>query len=107
MTSPQQGIFRVGQNIFIAVSRANLNAGKYQGTITFVSNAGTPLTVQIKMTVLSLPASEKAVSSIMMVTPPALTFIATDGGTDPASKILTLKNSGSQPSMLLKLWLSL
>jgi hypothetical protein len=97
MTSPQQGIFRDGQNIFIAVSRANLNAGNYQGTITFVSNAGTPLIVEVKMTVLSLPASDKAVSSIMQVTPPVLSFIATDGGSNPASQNLTINNPGTQP----------
>jgi hypothetical protein len=97
MTSPQQGIFRNGQNIIVAVTRANLNAGNYEGTITFVSNAGAPLSVQVKMTVLSLPASDKADSSIMLVTPPVLSFIATDGGTDPASQILTISNPGSQP----------
>ncbi len=97
MTSPQQGIFRDGQNIIVAVTRANLNAGKYEGTITIVSNAASPLSVQVKMTVLSLPASVKAVSSIMLVTPPLLSFVATDGGTDPASQMLTISNPGSQP----------
>ncbi len=97
MTSPQQGIFRNGQSIIVAVTRANLKKGDYEGTITIVSNTGTSLAVQVKMTVLSLLASDKAVSSIMLVTPPVLSFIATDGGTNPTSQILTISNPGSQP----------
>ena len=60
MTSPQQGIFRKGQSIIVAVTSANLKEGDYEGTITIVSNAGTPLRVQVKMTVLALPVSVKA-----------------------------------------------
>lgn len=96
MMSPQQGIFRDGQSIIVAVTRANLKVGDYKGTITIVSNSGAPLSLQVKMTVLSLPASDKAASSIMVVTPPVLSFVATDGETDPASQILTMSNLGSQ-----------
>ena len=96
MTTPQQGIFQDGQNIIVAVSRANLKAGKYEGIITIVSNTGAPLSVQIIMNVLPLFASEIAVSSILQMTPPALSFISTDGGTDPASQNLMISNPGSQ-----------
>ena len=96
MTTPQQGIFQDGQNIIVAVSRANLKAGKYEGIITLVSNTGAPLSVQIRMNVLPLFASEIAVSSILQMTPPALSFISTDGGTDPASQNLMISNPGSQ-----------
>ena len=95
-TSPQQGIFREGQSIIVAVTRAHLKAGDYEGTITFVSNAGAPLSVQVNMTVLSLSAAAAA-TSIMQVTPPALSFISTDGGMDPASQKLMISNPGSQP----------
>lgn len=97
MTSPQQGIFRNGQNLVVAVTRANLTVGDYDGTITIVSNTGTPLSVQVKMTVLALPAADKAISSIMLVTPPVLSFMASDGGTNPASQKLTISNPGTQP----------
>ncbi len=96
MTTPQQGIFQDGQSIIVAVSRANLKAGKYEGIITIVSNTGAPLSVQIRMNVLPLFASQIAVSSIIQMTPPALSFISTDGGTDPASQNLMISNPGSQ-----------
>src|SRR5260221_12021604 len=97
MTSPQQGIFRDGQRIFVAVTRANLRPGDYDGTITIVSNGGAPIVVQLKMTVLPLPASDAAVSSIMLVTPPVFSFTSIDGGADPAPQSLTISNPGSQP----------
>jgi hypothetical protein len=97
MTSPQQGIFREGQSIFVAATRSNLKPGDYKGTITLVSNGGAPLAVQVEMIVLPLPASDAAVSSIMLVTPPVLSFTSTDGGTDPTSQVLTISNPGSQP----------
>ncbi len=97
MTSPQQGIFRNGQSIIVAATRANLKGRDYQGTITIVSNTRTPFSVQVKMTVLALPASAKAISSIMVLTPPVLSFMATDGGTNPTSQMLTISNPGTQP----------
>ncbi len=97
MTSPQQGIFRDGQRIFVAVTRANLRPGDYDGTITIVSNGGAPIVVQLKMTVLPLPASDAAVSSIMLVTPPVFSFTSIDGGADPAPQSLTISDPGSQP----------
>ena len=97
MTSPQQGIFRDGQRIFVAATRANLKPGDYNGTITIVSNGGAPIVVQLKMTVLPLPASDAAVSSIMLVTPPVFSFTSIDGSADPASQSLTISDPGSQP----------
>jgi hypothetical protein len=97
MISPQQGIFRDGQRIFVAVTRANLKPGDYNGTITIVSNGGAPIIVQLKMTVLPLPASDATVSSIMLVTPPVFSFTSIDGGADPAPQSLTISDPGSQP----------
>ncbi len=97
MTSPQQGIFRDGQSIFVALTSANLKPGDYSGTITIVSNAGGPVTIQVKMTILQLPASAAAASPVMVITPPVLSFSSTDGGADPAARLLTISNSGSQP----------
>ena len=97
MTSPQQGIFRDGQRIFVAATRANLKPGDYNGTITIVSNGGAPIVVQVKMTVQPLPTSDATVSSIMLVTPPVFSFTSIDGGADPAPQSLTISDPGSQP----------
>jgi len=97
MTSPQQGIFRDGQRIFVAATRANLKPGDYDGTITIVSNGGAPIVVQVKMTVQPLPTSDATVSSIMLVTPPVFSFTSIDGGADPAPQSLTISDPGSQP----------
>src|SRR5260221_2305962 len=97
MTSPQQGIFRDGQRIFVAATRANLSPGDYDGTITIVSNGGAPIVVQVKMTFQPLPTSDAAVSSIMLVTPPVFSFTSIDGSADPASQSLTISDPGSQP----------
>src|SRR5260370_22184309 len=97
MTSPQQGIFRDGQRIFVAVTRANLSPGDYDGTITIVSNGGAPIVVQVKMTVQPLPASDATVSSIMLVTPPVFSFTSIDGGADPSPQSLSLSDPDSQP----------
>lgn len=97
MLAPQHGVFRDGQSIFAAVSRAHLKPGDYTGTITIVSNTGNPVAIQVKMTVLQLPASDIAVSPVMVVTPPVLSFTSIDGGTDPTSQLLTISNPGSHP----------
>ena len=49
MTTPQQGFFQDDQSIIVAVSRANLKTGDYEGIITIVSNTGVPLSVQVKV----------------------------------------------------------
>src|SRR5260370_7382543 len=100
MTSPQQGIFRDGQRIFVAVTRANLSPGDYDGTITIVSNGGAPIVVQVKMTVQPLPASDATVSSIMLVTPPVFSFTSIDGGADPSPQSLTITAPASHPLIL-------
>jgi hypothetical protein len=33
----------------------------------------------------------------MVLTPPVLSFMATDGGTNPTSQMLTISNPGTQP----------
>lgn len=67
------------------------------GTITIVSNAGNPLTLEVKMTVLPVSASPIAASPMLVVTPPVLSFTSTDGGTDPPSQRLNISNPGAQP----------
>ena len=92
--TPVQGIFSDSQTISIAVSRANLQAGKYKGTITIDSNTGIPSVIQVMMTVLPLPVDAGAV---LVVAPPVLSFTTTDGGLDTAEQVVTVSNPGSRP----------
>ncbi|GAC1657442.1 MAG: hypothetical protein NVS4B7_02940 [Ktedonobacteraceae bacterium] len=93
--TPTQGVFSASQQIFVAVTRTNLQpATSYRGTLTIVSNAYTAIPVYVQMAVLPLPANAGAV---IEVTPPALAFTATDGGLDPTAQVLTISNPGKQP----------
>ena len=93
-TTPTQGVFSQSQGISVAVTRANLKPGNYSGTITIVSNSGTPALIRVRMTVQPLPANA---GPVLVATPPALSFIATDGGANPAGQFLTIRNPGLQP----------
>ncbi len=93
LLSPPQGIFSENQKIAIAVERANLKAGEYKGTITFSSNVGSAISVQVSMTVRALPANP---GSVLEVIPPVLSFTALDGEADPAAQTLMINNPGSQ-----------
>ncbi|MDQ6644926.1 MAG: hypothetical protein M3Y76_10795, partial [Chloroflexota bacterium] len=93
LLSPPQGMFSASQTIAVAVERANLKVGDYQGTITFSSNIGAVERISVHMTVRALPANPGAV---LEVTPPVLSFTALDGGSDPAAQALTISNPGSQ-----------
>jgi Viral BACON domain len=94
METPAQGVFSDSQSVAIAVTRANLKPGNYNGSLTIASSTNTPAIVRVKMTVLPLPAHPGAV---LQVTPPVLSFTSTDGGRDPAEQLLTISNPGSQP----------
>jgi len=94
MISPNQGVFSFSQTIEVGGQRANLSPGNYQGRITFSSNVGGTQYVDVTMAVRPLPTNAGAVLSI---TPPLLSFIATDGGPDPNAQFLIVSNPGSQP----------
>ncbi|HEU5226361.1 MAG TPA: hypothetical protein VFU49_01020, partial [Ktedonobacteraceae bacterium] len=94
MISPNQGVFSTSQTIEVGGQRTNLKPGNYQGRITFSSNVGGPQYVDVTMVVRPLPTNAGAVLSI---TPPLLSFTATDGGADPNSQYLIVSNPGSQP----------
>lgn len=87
------GIFSAGQTIKVAVVRTGLKEGDYQGTITILSSAGDPLTVQVHMLVRALPANPGPVLAILS---PVLAFSGTDNGSDPASQTLSIANPGSR-----------
>ncbi len=94
LLAPSQGIFSDSQNISVAVERANLKPGDYNGILMFSSNIGANEWVQIHMTVRPLPTNPGAVLSL---NPALLSFTALDGGSNPASQTLTVSNPGSQP----------
>lgn len=94
MTAPTQGIFQENQALFVAVSRAHLAPGNYQGAITITSNAGDPITLHIAMSVLPTPALQAA---SIVVEPPVLSFVATDGMATPPAQELRLSNPGKLP----------
>jgi len=93
LLSPSQGVFSNHQTIAIAVERANLKPGDYKGTITFSSNVGSPLWVQVRMSVRLLPTNA---GPVLEIVPPVLSFTALDGEPSPPSQGLTISNPGSQ-----------
>jgi cytoskeletal protein RodZ len=91
--TPMQGIFSRDEQMSVAVTRANLAPGNnYHGTITIQSSANPPLTVQVTMAVLPLPAHP---SIVLEVTPSALSFTAVDGVSSPPGQALTIHNAGT------------
>lgn len=91
--TPMQGIFSRDEQMSVAVTRANLAPGNnYHGTITIQSSANPPLIVQVTMAVLPLPAHP---SIVLEVTPPALSFTAVDGASNPPGQMLTIHNAGT------------
>jgi hypothetical protein len=94
MVSPSAGMFSTSQVISVAVERKNLKVGDYKGGLTISSNVGAPEHVAVEMTVRALPATA---GPVLVVSPAVLSFVATDGGPDPSSQLLTLSNPGSQP----------
>jgi len=94
MLTPMEGMFSVSQRVTIAVNRSHLKLGAYEGTVTFVANKGFSIPVHVKMSVLPLQTD---LGAALVVSPPVLPFIATDGGPDPAMRLLTVSNPGSRP----------
>ncbi len=93
---PQQGTFFSGQNVqvAIAVSRAQLAPGTYEGQIVFLSDAG-EVSVTIKMSVTPLlVVAATTHQATLQIDPPILTFVGKDGSGDPATQRLTLTNPG-------------
>jgi len=94
MLTPTQGVFSASQSLAVAVTRANLKPGSYEGTITLVSNTGSSIPVSVQMIVNPLPSNA---GPVLVSTPPALSFMATDGQSNPTDQLLTISNPGSQP----------
>ncbi len=92
--TPMMGIFDVSQRVVVAVNRFHLKPGTYLGTITFVANNSVSIHVDVKMSVLPI---KNDLGAILVISPPVLSFIATDGGPDPAIQLLTVSNPGSRP----------
>ncbi|HEX4206156.1 MAG TPA: hypothetical protein VHZ51_18560 [Ktedonobacteraceae bacterium] len=91
--APSQGIFSDEQQLFVAVSRAHLRPGEYEGTVTLISNASAPFTIHVTMTVVPLPAQH---SAVLGSNPALLSFSTTDGNAGGA-QTMTLSNPGSLP----------
>jgi uncharacterized protein (TIGR03437 family) len=86
--SPDSGT--APSTLSVTISTAGLSAGSYNGTITITATgaSGSPLTVAVALTVTGATAS-------VSVTPPALTFNYTVGGTAPAAQSISITNGGS------------
>jgi len=94
LLTPNQGTFSDMQTISIAVERGIMVPKTYTGKITFSSNVGSPIVVTVEMTVTPLPPDAGAV---LMVAPPVLSFVASDGTASSDSQVLTVTNAGRQP----------
>ena len=94
MLSPNQGTFSSTQLISIGVERGTLPPGPQVGKISFSSNVGAPITIQVEMSVIALPANAGAVLSI---TPAVLSFTSQDGtSTTNNNQELVVSNPGHQ-----------
>ncbi|GCE19972.1 hypothetical protein KDK_37720 [Dictyobacter kobayashii] len=92
--TPMQGTFSNHQRIILAVSRANLLPGAYQGNVTIVSNTGKSVNIHVRMEVQAAPG--KGMSSLV-VTPAVRSFVAIDGGANPTEQQITISNPGTVP----------
>ena len=92
--TPDQGTFSDTQTLSIAVERGMLAPGAYVGKISFSSNVGAPITVQVDMTVIPLPANA---GPVLMIAPAVLSFTTQDGAsTSQVPQILVVSNPGHQ-----------
>ncbi len=92
--TPSQGTFSDTQTVSIGVERGVLTPGAYVGKISFSSNVGAPITVQVEMTVLPLPANA---GPVLMIAPAVLSFTSQDGtSSNPVPQILVISNPGHQ-----------
>jgi parallel beta-helix repeat protein len=76
--------------MWVFVDIAGMRAGTYQGKITIEAPGaeGSPVQVAVTLTLATPPRLE--------VSPSSLEFQAQEGGNNPASKTLTIRNSGGQ-----------
>ena len=92
LMSPESGTFSYGQSmqVVVASDRSNLSVGSYSASIIFTSNTG-QATLPVKMSVTPLqPGHEPA----LQLTPAALSFTGTDGGSSPPPQVVTVSNPG-------------
>ncbi len=100
LISPNSGTFNQGQTIDVAVQRGTLPAGNYtNGVIKFYSNVDPPQQVTVTMAVTNPQPN----SSVIALSPAALSFVTTDGSTAASCQTLTISNPGSQPLNYLSL----
>jgi hypothetical protein len=91
--SPGSGSSTGGENSHtVSVDISGLGAGDYTGEITITdSNASnSPQTVSVTLTISEPPPPE------IWVSPSSLNFSAMQGGSNPSSKTVTIKNTGGQ-----------
>jgi PKD repeat protein len=76
------------RDLSVSVDTTGLAAGSYSATVTVTSTgtSGSPKQIPVTLTVAAAPA--------LSVTPASLSFSATAGGASPASKTLSVANSG-------------
>ena len=90
--TPNQGTFSDTQEISVGVERGTLLPGSYVGKVTFSSNVGAPIIVQVEMVVTPLPPGTGAV---LMIAPAVLSFTALDGAADSSTdQTLVVSNPG-------------
>jgi trimeric autotransporter adhesin len=74
-------------NLHIGVNPAGLIAGTYAGTVTVSPTGGTPVPIQVSLTVSSIPT--------VTATPLSMTFAYSAGGNPPASQTINVSGGGA------------
>ncbi len=90
-TTPDNGTFAGSQNIQIKVNCSSLAPQTYTGHINFMQNGDTASLLTLAVTMVVKPDL-----TLLDVTPGSLSY-STTLGQSPASKAITLQNSGGQP----------
>lgn len=93
--TPQSGTIAGGESTWVTVvgGRANLKPGDYNAAIVFTSINDPAITLNVKMSVTAIQPGHQAV---MQVSTSTLTFTGIKNGADPASKNLSVENTGYQ-----------
>ncbi len=94
LLTPNHGTFSDSQKISIGVERGMMKPKSYTGKLTFSSNVGASIVVQVTMEVTQLPPDAGAV---MVVTPVVLSFTSVDGVASSSIQQLTVSNPGRKP----------
>lgn len=93
--SPTGGTFSngTGEQIMIAVNRANMKPGTYSGQVNFSSNAGnTELMVTMQVTQLQVDHQ-----AVLQLSPAVMAFSAPDGSAAASPQMMTIGNPGVLP----------